>query len=83
MVSKGPVVTTPTLFIDCIVLIIVPLYAAFGDFLRVDTVLHDFWFHVNKDGVSGETVLESFVSLEVCAYEPLAKQLTAIGYFLQ
>ena len=83
MVSECPIISTSTLLINCILFCILPFYTTFCYLFRIDTILHNFRFHINKDWISCETFYTFAISLKVSAYKSLFKKFTTISNFFK
>ena len=83
IVAKCPVVATTTLLVECILLVVIPNDTTLRLFLCAETILHDFWLHINQDSIWRELVRFLPVTLEVCLDDPLPYELAAVLDFLE
>ena len=66
VVAKSPVISTSSLLEKSIVTLVLPDDATFGLLYRIEALLHDFGFHVDKYCVSLESFRSFFDAPEVC-----------------
>ena len=83
IVAECPVIPTPTLLVECILLVVIPDDATLRLLLCAETILYDFWLHVDEHCIWSETVCFLAISLEICLDHSLPYQLTAIFDFFE